>query len=83
MENNTALTDLKIEAVTFEMKTKKMFSSCKRAILNVDEYSFYGVWGDFGSRKQAIAAMNMWAIAFAKKPECVVIDGLYRVSVDA
>lgn len=79
----TALNELQNEAKTFFAETKKQFSSCKRAFLNVDDVEFYGVWGDFTSKKQALEVLRMWAYAFRRKVEMNLVDGAYRVSMDA
>lgn len=78
----TSLIELQEKAKTFELETKKMFKGCVRAYLNVDSFEFYGVWGDFKTKKQAIDCGKLWAMAFKKPLQAKVVDGLYRVSID-
>jgi hypothetical protein len=81
-EKKAGLAKLKEEAKTFEEKTKKMFKSCKTAVLNVDDYSFYGVWGDFTSKKETKEVAIAWGRAFKRVPNIEVKGKCYRVSVD-
>jgi len=74
--------ELKESAKNFFQETKKMFKSCTWACVNVDDFNFYGVWGDFKNRKDALAALSMWAKAFkGGKVEAKAFEGKFRVSV--
>ena len=74
--------ELKEAAKNFFQETKSVFKSCTWACVNVDDYNFYGVWGDFKTKQDAVAALGMWAIAFkGGKPEAKVFEGKYRVSI--
>ncbi len=78
----TANIELKEAAKTFFQETKKIFKSCTFACVNVDDFAFYGVWGDFKTKKDAAGALQAWAKAFkGGTPEAVVFEGNYRVSV--
>ncbi len=63
----------------FGEETKKMFKSCKHAFANIE----YGnVWGDFTSKKQAVAAARMWMMAFKTNKVTFNMEGkAYRVAV--
>ena len=67
---------------SFFQETKKAFPSCTFACLNVDQFAFRSVWGDFKSREDATKALRMWSAAFkGGKPEAKMFEGQYRVSV--
>lgn len=61
----------------FYNETKKMFKSCKYACVNVGE----NVWGDFTSKKQAIAALFAWSRAFKGTPNIRIEGKAFRVTV--
>lgn len=73
-------TELLNMAKTFDTETKKMFTSCKFAALNVyGPRQNWEAWGDFTSEKQAIEAGKMWARAFRKGVKFEVNGRVYRV----
>ena len=63
----------------FGAETKKMFKSCKHAYANLE---YANVWGDFTSKKQAVAAARMWMMAFKTNKVTFNMEGkAYRVAV--
>jgi len=80
---NNSTQQLKEAAKTFYPETKKMFKSCSFACINVDDFAFRGVWGDFTSLKQAKAALMMWRIAFKGSATLDIVGNKYRASINA
>lgn len=69
--------------INFYEETKKNFKSCKWACVNnCGPRADWNVWGDFKSRKHAIEAGKMWAMAFRGKLEISIENNLYRVVVN-
>lgn len=77
------ISQLKESAKSFYPETKKVFKSCTFACINVDEFAFRGVWGDFKSLKQAKEALMMWRIAFNCSAEINIVGNKYRASINA
>ncbi len=68
---------------TFFADTKKHFKSCTFACINVDDYELRSIWGDFKTKKDAIAVIRLWSRVFkSNEVECVIFEGKYRISID-